>query len=407
MKRLIKYLFISLIAFYTVSCDDFFITNPDDLINSDDYISITSEMYSGYFGLITKMQAVGDNAIFLTDTRGNFLEPTRNTPQDLIDIYNYADLTGNEYADPINYYSLIIAVNDYLYKMFEYKDRLQDAMETSTESHFIGLISSAIRVKVWAYLRLGQIYGEAVYFDDPLTDINNLTDFTTIGIDALLQKCLDLLDTGVNGIDGTHLMPWTEYLYPEDPTNSSYRLWRCITPDWLCLRCEILLWQNTGYEWIRENVLNKLSEVFMTTTNHTAMYKLNAQFTSNYYRMFAEGDGHEYIQLSTIPYDYQQGQTNRLITYFGNRTPAVFYLKPSSYAVSMYADNTGSSRANGCNYTAQDGDTVMIKYHINYRWRQPYESDAAIQIYRGHDYHFFLGRSGKYAGILGPIQNNP
>lgn len=115
-------------------------------------------------GIVTKMQAIGDKAIYLTDIRAELLEPTENTPSELYSLYNYDDdLSGNSYADPAKYYDVIIASNDYMHKAKEYKD----AHETSIDAdHYKGLISSAVRVKVWIYLTLGKIYGQAVWFDD-------------------------------------------------------------------------------------------------------------------------------------------------------------------------------------------------------------------------------------------------
>ena len=61
------------------SCSDFFDPDTDDELNGEDYISSNTEMYTGFLGLMTKMQAVGDKEILLTDTRAELLEPTENS----------------------------------------------------------------------------------------------------------------------------------------------------------------------------------------------------------------------------------------------------------------------------------------------------------------------------------------
>ena len=48
-----------LLAFTFSSCDDFFETNPDNIINAGDYINKDDEMYKGFLGIITKMQQAG------------------------------------------------------------------------------------------------------------------------------------------------------------------------------------------------------------------------------------------------------------------------------------------------------------------------------------------------------------
>src|SRR5574344_1817490 len=100
MKR-IDYILILIIccAFTLQSCSDFFDTNPKNIINDDEYITNEDEMYKGFLGIFTRMQEAGDQSIFLTDTRCNFLEVTSNAPIALQDIYNYNSTEGNEYAN--------------------------------------------------------------------------------------------------------------------------------------------------------------------------------------------------------------------------------------------------------------------------------------------------------------------
>ena len=70
------------------SCSDFFNPETDDQIADKDYISENTEMYTGFIGIITKMQAVGDKEILLTDTRAEMLEPTTNAGTDLVNVYD-------------------------------------------------------------------------------------------------------------------------------------------------------------------------------------------------------------------------------------------------------------------------------------------------------------------------------
>lgn len=45
-------------------------------LDNEDYISEESEMYSGYIGIMTKMQAIGDKVIYLNELRGEMVVPT-------------------------------------------------------------------------------------------------------------------------------------------------------------------------------------------------------------------------------------------------------------------------------------------------------------------------------------------
>ena len=114
MKRIyINIILIGVLVFISTGCSDFFETDNDTQLRGDDYVKEVGELYSGFLGIVTKMQAIGDKAIYLTDIRAELLEPTENTPSELYSLYNYDDdLSGNSYADPAKYYDVIIACND-------------------------------------------------------------------------------------------------------------------------------------------------------------------------------------------------------------------------------------------------------------------------------------------------------
>ncbi len=402
MKKIFKNIVIILMVFSFAGCEDYFETDPSDIINSDDYISAQSEMYSGYLGIISKMQVVGDQLVFMSDIRADFMEPTFNAPEELWQLYNYNYSQGNQYADPVDIYAVIIACNDYLEKMFAYREEIGDAMDNSTETNFKALISGTLRIKAWTYFQLAKNYGEAIYFDDPVTELKDVTDasiFTRLNsVDEIVDKCLDLIDNGVNGIDGTLEMNWGDWLDPENPNDGQYHHWRYITPDWMALRCELIMTQpSPDYAWVKDQVLTRLSTTFL---EDGYMFRLNAGWTSNYYRIFAEGIYYSRSAISSIIYDNVNNQSNDLITYFGKRYPAQYLIRPTTYAMSKYSDS--DRRGRYTNFLNQDGDTVVGKYHSNYRWRQPYQSDASIPIYRAHDLHFWLAEAENHLGNWDP-----
>ena len=50
MNHKLKLLIIALLF---ASCTEFFNTNPDNIINVEDYISTNDEMYKGFLGILT------------------------------------------------------------------------------------------------------------------------------------------------------------------------------------------------------------------------------------------------------------------------------------------------------------------------------------------------------------------
>lgn len=244
----------------TSSCSDYFDTDPNNVINEKDYIDKEDEIYKGMLGILNKVQEAGDHAIWLTDTRANILEATGNAPDDLKRIYNYESTDGNPYADPTCYYSIVIACNDYIAKMAEYHSTHKGAISEEAEGFIVPLLSSALRIKVWAYLQLGRIYGQAYWFDDPLTEKKPLSDtsvFTKCDMKTLAEKAIALLENGitVDGLtvpaDDTYtdtagnraaLMKWWEWLDPESKEQAPYITWQYLTPPAMIMRMEFMSW---------------------------------------------------------------------------------------------------------------------------------------------------------------------
>lgn len=376
------------------SCDDFFNTNPDDIYNADDYMSVSSELYSGYLGMITRMQEVGDQAIFLTDLRADYLEPTEGAPEELSNIYRYGDLQGNSHADPKGYYNLIIASNDYIQKAFEYREKNPSGVNAT---HFSQLIGGALRFKAWSYLMLGKIYGKAVYFDDPMLKYQDISKFPVLNLDQLLEKCMELLKVGVNGIDGSGTLNWAEVIDPENPTKQDYLFWGFSTPSYDVLLSELSLW--TGdYQTVVDKLVPILNDAVKESSEK---YTLCSYTGSRRNRIFGYqvANSGKYI-ISAIPYSADNGQTNRVMSYFEDIAPCKYYLRPSTFGIDRYQqqirktgtpENPGGDGTRGpLAYRLRNSHYKVPMFYVNEEQYSIYDSDVHINIYRSHDLHFML-----------------
>lgn len=417
MKRIFKGLFLLLSICSFAACTEFFDTNPDDITNADEYIQKDDEMYKGFMGILTKMQKAGDQAIFLTDTRGNFLETTGNAPVELQDIGNYKETNGNSYANPLCYYAVVIACNDYISKMDQYKVKMGTSMDDKAVTNFNALISSTLRIKVWAYYTIGRIYGKAIWFDDPLEDLKNLNDTATFtrldDMPSIVNNCIQLLDSGITvnnvKISSQLVMDWVTWIDPESQNQAKYRYWNYLTPSWLLLRSELLSWrgQPADWLWIRDNILDFLyatqtaaATTFITYPGY--MYGCNIPLTGNYYSIFyTEQMGYNYQFVSGIMYDYLNNQTNRLVEYYCPSYPGKYYLKPSSYAINKYREEDVRSLTQKLCMDVINGDTCFTKnyYHRGaFLKTKIFEIVPTIILQRGHDYHFLLAEAENHLG---------
>ncbi|WP_236252898.1 RagB/SusD family nutrient uptake outer membrane protein [Echinicola sp. 20G] len=376
------------------SCESYFEPDTDDILLEENYIGNTNELYSGYMGIAAKVQTVADQGIFLSELRGDFLEPTDNAPQELWDIYNHTISEGNSFADPSGYYDVINNANNYIRKAFEYKESNPDAVEDAV---FEPLVSGAIRFKVWSYLMLAKLYGEAVYLDQPLTKEEDISKYPVMQFDELIGQLISLMEGGVNGIDGKKVLVWSDLLFPGVSTSAQDLTWNMICPSPGPLLIELYLW-NGSYEQV---VSLGMSFIY---DQGSGRYKLgNDDYNGEWIQFFYRDPITKTRELiNIVPFDYQRHQTNHLIDFFSNAEPNKYYLRPTEVAMQRFQKQvrqdgiTVGDRYRGEDYTywRQNGEWVVRKFSRAHETADNvYKNDVHIALYRAGDIHLFVAEA--------------
>lgn len=407
LYKKIAFSFMSLcLAMGTVSCDDFFEPETDDVLDGDDYMAEQTEMYTGFLGIMTRMQAVGDKAIYLTETRGELLEPTTYSTSELIALYNYDDdLTGNPYADPAGYYDVVIACNDYLVNIQEFGEQYPELWDQKVSD---GLISSTIRLKVWAYMMLAEIYGQALWFDDPITEIQDLTKFELLDTEGVVDKCLDLLENGYDGVASNIVFSWYQWLDPDTELgDSKYRYWDYMIPTWEGLYAKVALWKgaylqksgradeaNVYYNNVVDTLANAINQHMLTVSNQEWNRSQLSAPRSKYWK---SEEPSKFQAVSVLKYDYADNQTNSLMKHFNTQFPNDYLLCPSDSGLARWEDpvfnpgaSTGDSRF-GVNFkeTYNGSNEYYVSTYVRDN-QQSFQDDTYIYLFRADEYHFFM-----------------
>lgn len=398
------------------SCSDYFNPETDDELDGKKYISSSTEMYTGFLGIMTKLQAVGDKEILLTDTRADLLEPTTQSSADIIALYNYdKDLQGNPYANPAGYYEVIIACNDYLAKMKEYKSK-PNVDKTVYES----LVSSVTRIKVWTYKTIGEIYGKAVWFDDPITKVSAIRDSTNyqvLDMAQLVDKCLDVMDNGVDGVPANKTIDWIAWLDPQNVSsvaNSQYRKWNWMVPPYEGVLAELCLWKGayldaagadaTSYYQRAADQLLKALNVYIDDENYSgnSPYYLPCATTPGHYKSFWDWEQpYQAEAVCALIYDYTNNQTNTLLKHFSNEYPNQYQLRPNELEMEHYSDKTfnpggtdGDTRTK-CLFGKSGGENYIAKFRpVGSTHRaNAFQDDVHIYLYRATQYHMMLAEA--------------
>ncbi len=428
MKKFIYSLSVVLSMLTFSSCSDFFSPDTDDELNGEDYISSDTEMYTGFLGIMTRLQNIGDKEILLTETRGELVEITEQSTPELIALYNYDDdLTGNSYANPAGYYEVIIACNDYLTKMLDYRHQAGVKDDVWQD-----LVSSTLRIKVWAYKTLGEIYGEAVWFDDPITKLTDITaenGFVHMNISELVTKCIQVLDEGFDGVSSRRNIDWIAWLDPSNITNiagSEYRKWNWMVPPIEGLYAELCLWKGaaidalnpgattanpeavTYYKKAADEMLEILTwyadlkyKADQTDPGSTVYWLPSAASPGKYTGYFNAAQPLQSEVVAALIYDYTKNQTNTLLHHFSAEYPNEYLLRPSTAGIERFLDtsfNPGASEAESrykCTFGRDGGRPYIAKFRPVGSSIRPnaYQDDCHIYLYRATQYHLMLAEA--------------
>lgn len=395
MKKVIYSIVILLAVVSFSGCSDFFNPVSDNVLLEKNYIAQYGELYSGYMGITASVQAIADKASYLEGLQGDLLEPTENSTKQFLDVYNqatnHADLTNNALADPVGYYNVILNANDYLSHIFKYYQKDSTSLPTATLD---GLVGGALRYKAWAYLMLAKIYGQAIYFDDPLssyTDITNSKKYPVLKFDDLIEKCRQLIEVGMNGVNGEDDIQWSAALFPNQGASSTSLSWDRICPPKECLLAEIYLYQN-NYQKVKDNCLSIITSGGTQQSYQLNLWGGNGQWAPNCYS-FAR---YEHIAVSF--YNYSLHQTNNLINYYSNTSPNKYYLRPTAVAMNRFAMQANSGgvlndkyRGLGITYKLVNSEWVLEKFLAgNETAATIYRNDVQVCLYRAADVHMFL-----------------
>lgn len=392
-KRFLTYCCIAGMALGITGCSDFF--NPDmgNTMYEEDYMQVYTELYAGYMGVAATVQEVADKSIYLEGLRGDLFEPTYNAPQEFWDVYNYkADLQGNSLASPEGYYKVILHANDFLKHAFEYRVEYPNGID---ETIFNGLVGGTLRYKAWAYLMLAKIYGEAIYLDDPLGKYEDIKKYPLWDFDLIINKCIDLVENGMNGVDGKAEVRWSKELFPGQSETTAMLEWNRLCPPADMILAELYLWKR-NYAKVHQHCVTLLH----TGANDGTCYMINlSEYNGEWVNLSRRFTRKEHVCM--VFYDYIQQQTNNVIRYLSDTDPNLYYLRPTQASIDRWNNQPRQGgvgdtyRGEGRGFkTSNNGNIVFWKYaSARSSVDDVYMSDIPVGLYRATDIYLFMAEA--------------
>ena len=370
-----------------------------DLLNENHYVGVSSELYSGLWGLVSDVAKVADQAPILEGLRGGMIEPTENATSEMMDIYNYAalDSTNNEIANPAGYYHLINEVDDYVKRVDDFRSKDSTALDFEHQYNvtFDLYISTAVRYKVWAYMQLAKFYGGAIVYD-----VAN-HEGTWKDFDQVIEHCIDLMEgNNTYGSNGMNAVRWRNFLAPDPTINDSRDMqqYDCyqFTP-WTLLT-ELYLWKGdylSAYKYATQELDNA---GFIGNCYQISLHSGNYGEWKYLFRCSnKDKSSSEFLRIETITnasYSPRQGESDRLEDYASTSNLCHYYIRPTlkgmarfdTISVAPYSD---SYRGRNGTYSTRNGVPELAKW-IDVKPAGKESEESNIALYRAAHLHLML-----------------
>lgn len=192
MRNLRSYLMYSaLIAVCLINltgCSKFFETDSDYVIFADEnHLNNSNDSVYSMIGILNKLQAIGDRTILFGEARGDLVEITETTPQDLREIALFeVNETDNKYNVPSDYYAIINNCNYFI-------ENVDTGLRNNrNESLFMKEYAAVKAIRAWTYLQLVTTYGKVPFVTEPILNKEDAEkEYPSFGIEDICEYFLN------------------------------------------------------------------------------------------------------------------------------------------------------------------------------------------------------------------------
>jgi hypothetical protein len=380
------------IALLVLSCEKMLELPNDSLLPEDKAYLDEFSARSAVMGVYASLQEVAQQVIILGELQGDLLTVTENADNDLRQLNEHTTDANNPYADPAGFFRVINNCNEVIHKIH----RARENDENISDLEYATFIGELKLVRAWVYFKMVQIYGQAPYYEEPLSDYNQSRQ---------LEEKLDSLQTGDFILD-TILSQIIEIdtfdlNLLDDPPFFALRATKFT--NW-ALQGDIYLWRR-DYAFARrvyDRVLLTLVEEGWTGTYRLPYMSRDDFEDVNWKDIFQfnySSGSFETLAILVIPFSklYNQQHSLQRMFYYGEG--GEYLLKPTDYILHLYQSQQviryevqpqprgtpgDLNRGKEVTYDSIEGRPVVTKYSL---FREPYDNDAGILVYRTADFH--------------------
>lgn len=346
-----------LVMILQFGCEKFLNPDQDLVIKEENFPSDIVELRSGSLGLYAIQQELVEQIVILGELRGDLVEVTDNADPDLKEVYNFQMSSGNRYLSPAPFYKLIAASNKMIRILENNYPEVTDPESAISNFHY--MLGEAICMRSWAYFNAVRIYNEIPYIPETLTDISEINEFVNSSGTFVDSSYIEYHPNGFNNDTITKVFEYTDRKFLDQDAitrlcikdieervrvvgvdysyDNNDKTWNITV--WNEYAMHTLLGQMYLHIGDYTQALNNLNVLlrFFDEDDNKARFGIDEEFSyTNWKKILTTIDGYEHIFTLWFGKSDLSFQRNSLQYYFSARTPNLYALKPTKYAIELW-----------------------------------------------------------------------
>lgn len=184
MKKII-FSIVAAMTLFVSSCSDMLDVEGGREIEASELNQASDSAFYA-FGILQAMQQAADAYVLQNEVRGDLLDVTQYSDNNLRQLANFSATTANAYDSAYVYYRVINNCNYYL----AHRDTaIYDGSYNVTRNEYAAVLT----FRAWAYLQLARTYGTVKFITQPLVNLSDIQNDNSpmLGITEIVKRLAD------------------------------------------------------------------------------------------------------------------------------------------------------------------------------------------------------------------------
>ena len=179
--KLLGAAFFILHSSFFISCEDMLETESSRQLFNPELDQKTDTIFYA-LGILQGMQELADHYVFQGEMRGDLVNTTYYTDNNLRQLANFSATTENKYDSAYVYYRVINNCNYYV-------AHVDTTLRTGADYVMMQEYVAVKTIRAWAYMQLARTYGKVPFYTEPLTQISHIDNnsFPELDMEGILN----------------------------------------------------------------------------------------------------------------------------------------------------------------------------------------------------------------------------